>query len=469
MSSYAPTGTDPRTVSGLQRELDGRAIHRLDLGYPTAAASRFVNPEISWDPEVVVACASADDVARAVDFAAEHGLGVAVRGGGVGWVGARPGTVLLDLRMLNTITVDPDRLTVRVGAGALWADIHRELAPFGLAAAGPQFPRLSAAGYALGGGHGWLSRKLGWGSDTVRSVELVSASGERVEASDQGEVELFWGLRGAGHNLGVAVSMEFSVIPLTQVYAGVIWFHPDRTAELLDFYRGWAPVLPDEVSTILGVMAPPSDLPVPAELRGRPMGHVVLCHCGSDSQAESDLKSLREHPGVVLDAIEAMPYAELAAGNNMFASGPRRRSRMRYLSGLAEPVVELTAERFADPPPLTMLSIHHYGGALGRVDENATAMSHRRQEWNYMVAMTWPSDETGSAHKRWQDDLLAGLAPDAEAAMYVNYLCQEPDRVSSAYNARTWERLRALKRQWDPQNRLADNHNIPPADDHARA
>jgi FAD/FMN-containing dehydrogenase len=462
MLTDAATITNPRMVSELQRTLEGRAVHQLDIGYFTAAASRYVNPEIGWEPEVVVACATADDVARSVSFAAEHGLGVAIRGGGVGWVGASPGTLLLDMRMINSISVDPDRCTVHVGAGALWADIHRALAPFGLAAAGPQFPRLSAAGYALGGGHGWLTRKLGWGSDTLRSVELVTTGSDTVRSSQEDEPDLFWGLRGAGHNLGVAVSLEFSVIPLTQVHAGVVWFHPDRTADLLNFYREWAPTLPDEVSTILGVMTPPPDLPVPPQLIGRPMGHVVLCHSDPDSQAR-DLRALRDQPGLLLDTIRAMPYAELAAGNDMFPSGLRRRSRMRYLTGLTDPVVELTAERFTDPPPLTMLSIHHYGGALGRVDEHATAMSHRHQEWNYMVAMTWPPDETGAPQKRWQTELLAALESEEENAMYVNYLCQEPERVRSAYNLRTWNRLQALKRRWDPDNRLADNQNIAPA------
>ncbi|MCW2983781.1 MAG: FAD-binding oxidoreductase, partial [Conexibacter sp.] len=401
-------------------------------------------------------------VVAAVAFARAHGLGVAIRGGGVGWVGAGPGTVLLDLRALDEVVVDRARGTVRVGAGALWRDVHLALAPHGLAAAGPQFPRLSVAGFALGGGHGWLSRKLGWGCDTLRSVDLVTADGRLVHVDAGEHADLFWALRGAGHNFGVAVALELTAIPLQTVTAGAVWFAPDRTAEVLAFYRDWAPALPDEVSTIVGVSRPHTDAQALAPWADQACAHVLLCHCGTAAQAAHDLSSLRGLRGIVADGISELPYWQLAAGNDVFAPGPHRRSRMRYLRDLTDAVVDTTVTRFADPHPRTMMGTHYYGGAIARVDEHATALSHRHEPWNYMVAMTWTEAREGDALREWQDAYLTDLGPDSVDAAYVNYLCQEPERVAKAYNPRTWQRLRRLKTTWDPDNVFATNQNVPP-------
>jgi FAD/FMN-containing dehydrogenase len=452
-----------REISALAARLQGTAVHWTDPAHRSAVASRFANPEIEWDPDAVVFCRGPEDVQRAVVLASESELGVSIRGGGVGWVGAGRGTLLLDLRYLSAIRVEARRATVEADGGATWIDVARTAAPFALATAGPQFPRISAAGYALGGGHGWLTRKLGWAADTLRSVEIVTADGRRVRASDEREQELFWALRGAGHNFGVALALEFATLPLSNVHAGSVWFHPSSLAEVFAWYREWAPTLADEISTILGVMEAPAELGVQGDLVGRLCPHVLLCHCGGNGQAKRDLAELRGRPAIVADTIEQMPYWRLASDAGAFQPGLHRRSRMRYLSGLPDDVIDLTADRLATAPAMTMVSIHHYGGALARVGENATAMSHRGEEWNYMLAMTWRDDNNGAAIKQWQDDLLTDLAPWSRDSMYVNYLCQEPERVSSAYNASTWARLRDLKQTWDPDNRFSQNHNIPPA------
>jgi FAD/FMN-containing dehydrogenase len=429
-------------------------VRRGDPDYAAAARSRFHNPAVEWNPDAVVRCASAGDVQAAVEYAAREGLRVAVRGGGVGWLGADPGTLLLDLAELGDVELDEPAQTARVGGGAIWLDVHRRLAPSGLAAAGPQFPRLGVAGYALGGGHGWLSCKRGWGCDTLVSVELVTADGRLVRASEDENADLFWALRGAGANFGVAVSLEFSLLPLETVHAGFVWAHPDATADFLAFYRDWVAVLPDDVSTIVGVN--PRD--------GRPSAHVILCHCGDAKQAEHDLAPLRQNAGVIEDTVTELPWPQLAAGNDVFETGLNRISHMRYLNGLSDEAIDVTVEHCRDMDPLAMMGTHYYGGAMRRVPEDATAMSHRDQAWNYMVAATWPEGNDGSEARRWQDNYLRALDPLSNDAVYVNYLCQEPERVPKAYNPRTWERLRALKREWDPDNLFAQNNNIPPAE-----
>ncbi len=437
-------------VRRLASRLRGPVVLRGDAEYAASAGSRFPNLEVPWEPQVVVRPGTFTDVMAATTFAAEHHLGVAVRGGGVGWAGARPGTLLLDLRDLDRVSVDPERERVSVQGGAIWRDVAAALAPFGLAAAGPQFPRLGVAGHVLGGGHGWLTSKLGWASDTLSSVDVVTADGRLVHASADHEPDLFWALRGAGHNFGVAVGLELDLIPLETVHFGIVWFEPDRTAEALAFARDQVTAASDDLTAIISV----------AHRDGRAAAHALVCHCGD----ATELDELRGHPAVVADTIRAMPWAELATGNDVFAANVHRRSRMHYVHRFDDAVIDVIARRAREHDPLTFVSTHYYGGALARVAEHATAMSHRDQHWNVMVATTWPAGGSGAALRAWQDDYLAELEPHAADAYYVNYLFDEPGHVASAYHPATWRRLRALKRQWDPDNRFADNQNVPPSE-----
>ena len=161
-----------------------------------------------------------------------------------------------------------------------------------------------------------------------------------------------------------------------------------------------------------------------------------------------------------------MPWPELAVGNDVFASGVHRRSRMHYLNTLSDAVIEISDRRAKELAPLNFMSTHYYGGALQRVDEHASAMSHRDKPWNYMVAATWTSMENGDPLRRWQDSYLDDIGEHATGARYVNYLCDEPEHVAAAYDPSTWARLRALKSVWDPANTFHSNQNIPPADSH---
>jgi FAD/FMN-containing dehydrogenase len=454
----------PTAVRELAASLGGRASHREDEAWETLAASRFPNLEVPWAPDVVVHAAGTADVIAATHLAAEHGLGLAVRSGGVGWVGAGPGTVLLDLRDMHAVRVDPSRRTAHIQGGAIWRDVHRELGPFGLAAAGAQFPRLGVTGHVLGGGHGWLSRRMGWASDTLRSAELITADGRYVRCSADEEPDLFWAIRGAGPNFGTIVGIELDLFELDTVTFGMVWFDPDAASDGLVWCRDHLPQAPDELTTIVSVGHPPASLGLPDRLRGRAALHVLACHSGPPDQARRDLAELRAHPNVTADTIQHVPWTQLAMGNDVFTSGVHRRSRMHYVTDLSDAVITISTRRGAEMAPLNFMSTHIYGGAMERVDEHATAMSHRSETFNYMVSTTWSSMEDGTTLRRWQNEYLDEIAPHATGAAYINYLFDEPARVPAAYHPASWERLRAIKRAWDPANHFAANHNIPPAD-----
>lgn len=438
-------------------------MHRDDEAWNRAALSRFPNLEVSWEPDVIVLPSGVADVIEATRFARENDLGLAVRGGGVGWVGARPGMLLLDLRALACIRVDPRRRRAWVQGGARWREVNRELSAFGLAAATAQFDRVGVAGHVLAGGHGWLSRRLGWASDTLRGVDLVTADGRLVHASVDEEPELFWALRGAGHNFGTVVGLELELIELGRVAFGELWFDPRATADGLHWCAQQLAGAPDELTVIVSIAHPPPMAAIPAAARGRAALHVIACHCGSREQAQRDLAGLRGHPAVVADTIGERPWSNVARGADAFAAGVHRRSRMRYVSGLTDQVISASVAAAAGMSPLSFMSTHVYGGAMGRVREDATAMSHRDEHWNFMVTATWTAQEDGVPLRAWQEDYLAAIAPDASDAYYVNYLFDEPERVVAAYATDTWRRLRAVKRVWDPDNVFAANHNIPPA------
>lgn len=296
----------PAAVRALAARLGGRAAHRDDDAWDSLAASRFPNLEVPWAPDVVVHAAGTADVIAATHFAREHNLGLAVRSGGVGWIGAPPGALLIDLRDMHTVHVDPWRRTVHIQGGAIWREVHRELGPFGLAAAGAQFPRLGVTGHVLGGGHGWLSRRVGWASDTLRSAELVTADGRYIRCSIDKEPELFWAIRGAGHNFGTVVGVELDLIALQSVAFGMVWFDPDATPDGLLWCRENLLNASDELTAILSIAHPPASLALPDRLRGRAALHILACHSGTAEQAQRDLSALRAHTNVTADTIRRM-------------------------------------------------------------------------------------------------------------------------------------------------------------------
>ena len=451
------------SLEALRTSVQGTVLRPGDDGF--AEATFLWNAMIDRSPAVVVQPRDTADVVAAVGHARASGMPLSVRGGGHNIAGTAlaDGGVTLDMSLLRAVEVDPVRRLATVQAGCRLGDVDRATQAHGLATPLGFVSEVGVAGLTLGGGLGYLTRRFGWAVDNLVEVELVTADGRVRRASAIEEPELFWAMRGAGHNFGATVALELELIELEEVSFGFVWFHPERTTEALEFFREWIPGAPDELTTIVSVGHPPRQWGGPDELSGQGAVHVIACHCGEAAAAERDLAPLRDHPAAVTDDVRRMPWSELAVGNDVFASGVHRRSRMHYLRDLTDEVIAISDRRARELAPLSFMSTHYYGGALRRVDEDATAMSHRDKPWNYMVSTTWAPIEDGEPLRRWQDDYLAEIAHHAEDAYYVNYLFDEPDHVGAAYNPRTWERLRALKRAWDPRNLFAANQNVPPA------
>jgi len=447
---------ESRAVAALRADCAGPVIAAGGPEY--AAACSGYNRFVEWSPEVIVRAQGPGDVRRGVTFAREEGLGVAVRSGGVGTAGAPAGTLLLDLRGLAAVDVQPG--SVRVQAGAIWAEIDRQTAPFGRFAPGAQMSWVGAAGYALGGGFSWMGRRHGWASDNLLELELISASGEAVRVNAEEQPELFWGMRGAGSNFGVVTSLTLRSHPYTAVTAGEVFWRADDLGEVLAFWDRWTDSVPDELGSDLAVIAPMRGLFATPEpyLVG-----VRYCLLEDSPAGREAVAELRGFGRPLLDTSGPRSYLQLQGqGTEFQPPGMYQRFRMVYLDRLDEPVIAATVAAAKTLPLLSLISVHHYGGALGRVPEDASAMSHRDAKFNFMTAVRWWPFEDGSPALDWQTSLLAEVRGTNEDRAYVNYLFDEPDRVASAYSQAALARLTELKRRWDPDNLFAANQNIAP-------
>jgi FAD/FMN-containing dehydrogenase len=428
---------------------------------------RIWNGSIDRRPAVITRCAGVADVISAVRFAREHGQLVAVRSGGHSYPGLSvcDSGMVIDLGQMKGIRVDPEARTARAQAGVLLGELDREAQAFGLAVPAGIVTHTGLAGLTLGGGIGWLERKFGLTIDQLLSVDVVTAEGDFVRASEKENADLFWGVRGGGGNFGIVTEFEFRLNPLgPNVLAGPIVWAMEDSPNVLRFYREWIKEVPDELTTIVThrrVLPVPT---IPEELHGRHVVAVGTCYAGPVEQGESVLKPLREFGSPVLDGCAPMPFTQHQAQLN--PSFPHRwwyYIRSCNLAELTDEVIDILVEhglRIASP--VTVFSIYHLGGAVARVGEDETAFGGRDAGHTVNVIGITMTGEGFEQEREWARGLWAALQPHHQN-VYVNFLMEEgEDRIREAYGETKYERLKALKRKYDPKNVFRLNQNIPP-------
>ena len=458
-------------------ELDGAALRELDgsfggelvaPGNPAYEEQRRVwNGSIERFPALIARCGGVDDVIAAVGFARRSGLPVAVRSGGHSFPGLSvcDGGLVIDLGPMKGIRVDPEARTARVQAGVLWGELDRETQEFGLATVGGIVTHTGVAGLTLGGGIGWLQRKHGLTIDQLLSVELVTAGGELVRASEAENPDLFWGLRGGGGNFGIVTEFEFRLHPVGPiVLAGPIFWPIEKAPSLLRFYREWSAELPDDMmSIVVHRKAPPLDF-VPQELHGKLVVAVACCYAGPVEEGEAVVAPLKGFDSPVLDLCEPKPYVDHQA---MFdASYPHDwwyYMRACDVAELTDDVVDVTVEHaMRIGSPLTAFPIWQLGGAVARRSEDDAAFNGRAAGHTFNITAVTTSADGFDAEREWVRDFWSALEPH-HTSVYVNFLMDEgQERVRKAYGARKYDRLKALKRKYDPDNFFRLNQNIPP-------
>jgi FAD/FMN-containing dehydrogenase len=458
----ATTSTQSFDIPGFGGEL----IHPDHSAYDEARA--VFNGMIDRRPAVIARCASTDDVVAAVNFARDQDLPLSVYGGGHAVTGSAvvDAGVCIDLRGMKQIEVDPSSKTARCAGGCTWGEFDAATQEHGLAVTGGRVPSTGVAGLALGSGSGWLERKFGFTCDNLLEAEVVTADGRVVTASASENPDLFWGLRGGGGNFGIVTRFTFQlhdVGPL--LLAGLLIFPAERAVELLRFWRDWVTDASDEVgSAVAFITAPPAPF-VPEPVRGHPIVAVVVAYAGSVEDGEAALQPLRDL-GPAVDLVEPMPYVALQGliepGN---PHGLQNWWTADFLEELPDEAIDTLVERATAPvSPHSQVLLAAGGGAIARVPDDATAFGQRHAPFNVHFLSMWedPADEaTNIAYTR---DIAGAMKQWTTGQVYLNYIGDEgAARVEQSFGDQKWDKLRALKAVWDPDNLFHHNQNIPPA------
>jgi hypothetical protein len=450
---------------------DLRKIFRGEIAVPGGPDyekhRRVWNGSIDRRPALVARCTGVADVLGAVRFGRERGLRVAVRGGGHSFPGLSTCDegMIIDLAPMKGIRVDPERRTVRAQAGVLLGELDRETQAFGLAVPAGIVTHTGLAGLTLGGGIGWIMRKFGLTIDQLVSVDLVTASGEFVKASEKENTDLFWGVRGGGGNFGIVTEFEFRLVPLgPQVMAGpVFWLHKDA-GHVLRFYKDWIATCPDELMTIVVQRKAPALPVVPPDLVGKKVLAIVACYAGSVEEGERVLQPLKKFGSPVLDLCQPKPFlAHQSTFDPSFRHGCWYYVRSCDVAGLDDGVIDVITEhgdRIASP--ITSLALWQMGGAVSKVGDDETAFHGRNAGFTFNINGNSETGEGFEAEREWARNYWNALAP-YHTSVYVNFLMEEgEERVRQAYGTAKYEKLKALKRKYDPTNFFRLNQNIRP-------
>jgi hypothetical protein len=465
MSTAAPARVDTAALAELSEGFRGDLLCPGDRAYDEHR--KVWNGSIDRSPAVICRCLGAADVIAAVRLARRAGLEVAVRGGGHSFPGLSScdGGVVVDLGPMRGIRVDPDTRTARAQAGVLLGELDRETQAFGLAVPAGIVTHTGLAGLTLGGGIGWLQRKYGLTIDQLSSVDLITADGEFVKASEHENPDLFWGLRGGGGNFGIVTEFEFRLNPVgPSVLAGPIMWATEDSPEVLRFYRDWIDDVPDELTTIVVHRQAPAVAAVPQELHFKPVVMVACCYAGPPEEGERVIRPLRKFGSPLLDLCFPKPFrVHQAMFDPTFPHGRWYYFRSRDVAALTDEVIDVAVEHaLRINSPHSGFPIFQLGGAVSHVAENETAFNGRGAGHTININGIAETSEDFDEQREWVSGLSSALEPH-QTSVYVNFLMDEgEERVRDAYGTEKYERLRQLKRKYDPTNFFRLNQNIRP-------
>lgn len=445
-----------RGLADLRLTHRGPVITPDDAAYDGARAT--FNGMLDKRPDLIVRPLDADDVVAAVRFAGETGMPIAIRGGGHGVAGhcVGDGSLVVDLRLMRHVTVDPESRTARCGGGALWEDLDPACQRHGLATPGGTFGDTGVAGLTLGGGIGHLSPSFGLSLDNLLEATVVTADGNVVSASDDEHQELFWALRGGGGNFGVVIDFTFRLHPVGLMLGGRINYRLEDAPCVLPIWRDLMADAPDELESFGQVYHD--------EASGQGMVDASIAWLGDLDAGREAIRKLTDDVTPVANTVRPMYYSELQDIYIRMPFGLRNYWSGRFLPELSDDVLALTIERFLEQKVNGTVLFEPLHGVPARVPADATAFAGREARWNATFISVWeqPSDdERAIATAR---AFSTALVPWALGGGYLNYASEAvaSDGLEAEYGAERLTRLRAVKRQYDPSNLFRFNHNISP-------
>jgi FAD/FMN-containing dehydrogenase len=459
--SSTPQQSQGISIPDLRSDLEGEVIGPDDAAYDEARQVFFKG--VDRRPAAVARVAGANDVARVVTFARESGLELAVRSGGhsrAGY-GTSEGGIVIDLSRMRALDIDPDAGTASVQTGVTAGEYTSTVGERSRATGLGDTGSVGIGGITLAGGIGFLVRKYGLTIDDLLAAEVVTADGEIVRASEESEPDLFWAIRGGGGNFGVVTRLQLRLHEISEIVGGMVIL--PATPEVITGFIEAAEAAPEELSTIANVMLAPPMPFIPEEAHGKPVLLGLLADVGAVDQAERVLAPFRALGKPYADMVRPMRYPEMyegegppvpfMAGSNFFADALAPADAATILEQLDQSTAMMKA-----------VQLRVLGGAVERVPNDATAFAHRDRRLFVNIAAMYVDPAEAGTHDSW----VAGLADSlgkGEAGGYVGFLGEEDEgTVRAAYPGSTWNRLRELKRRYDPHNLFHLNHNILPAD-----
>ncbi|KUN00819.1 FAD-binding protein [Streptomyces yokosukanensis] len=449
-------------LAGLREDLVGEVVAPGDPGYDDARA--VFNAMIDRRPAVIARCANAADVVRAVRFARDLDLPIAVRGGGHSVAGAAlgDGALVVDLRRMHEVTVDPAAEAVRIGGGATMSQLDRATQPYGLATTGGRVSTTGVGGFVLGGGTGWLDRAFGLAVDNLVGVELVTADAERVHANVDENPELFWALHGGGGNFGVATALTLELHELPVFSIALLMYEPRLGPEAVRAFREVVLGGPDEAGGAVLYAAAPPEAFVPPHLVGTLLCGLLLTYAGDEASMRGLAEPLLALPHEV-ELAGTVPYADAQC---MFdhPTGMRNYWSAEYLTGLPDELVDVFCAR-ADSMPMPSRSqqiLFPQGGAIA-AGPHTYPVPYRDAPWAAHPFGIWADPADDERAIAWVRDVRADVRPWSTGDVYLNFIGDEgPERVRAGLGEANTLRLAKVKRHYDPDNVFRFNHNIRP-------
>lgn len=454
------------TLETLRPSLRGDLLGTADPDYDTA---RLIwNGMIDRRPAAIARCLGVADVLAALAFAREHGVPVSIRSGGhnIAGLAVTDGSLMIDLSRMRGVLVDPSTRTARAQAGCLLSDVDRETQIHGLAAVLGFVSTTGIAGLTLGGGFGYLTRRFGWTCDTVRSMEVVTADGRVVRASEQENSDLFWGLRGGGGNFGVVTNFEYELYPVgPKILGGAIAWRGEEAPAILERYCTLLTEAPPEMTCVAALRKAPPAPWIDKDVHGKPIIALFICHTGAFEEGEAIVQSLRSMGTPVGDVVQRRSY--LSQQSMLDATQPKGRRyywKSDYLpafdSAMVDPLIE-HAGWMASPHAAILL--FPLDGAIDRLPGDYSAVGNRDAGLVLNIAAGWDDAADDEANMAWARGAWQDLRRFSTGGAYINFQTEDEgeERIHAAYG-QNYEQLVEVKTTWDPTNVFRINKNIPP-------
>jgi FAD/FMN-containing dehydrogenase len=466
-STGANTVLEEPVIERFKSSLRGELIQPDDESYEEAR--KLWNGLIEKRPALIARCIGASDVIESVNFARENDLLLAVRGGGHNVAGNAlcEGGLVIDLSPMKAVRVDPVKRTARVQPGANWGDVDKETQIHGLVTPGGEVSTTGVAGFTLGGGMGLLRRKWGLACDNLISVEIVTADGQALTASETEHPDLFWAVRGGGGNFGVVTSFEFRLYPLGPEIYGATTIYPfEEAASVLRNWRDFALRAPDEVTSEALLWGMPPLPEVPPEMHWAPVVILTAMYAGPVEEGERALRQLREMGPAIGDLSAPQQYVAMQSDMDpLFADGQLNYWKSLFAESMCDEVIDEIVTLYASRiSPQTLFGLRHLGGAMGRVPEEATAYGNRGALFNISIDNTWQDPARNEEMISWARAAWASLRELTDGGVYLNFagLGEDNDLLARAAYGRNYDRLVNVKRCYDPANLFRTNVNIAP-------